>query len=215
MSTIPIQSGNPFQELSRLFAETVDGNRDGQVSQDEFATFLANLLQSLGNRSNEAVSAPTGTAPRSTVVRSLTTLPMASESNRPHMSGFSATKLADSTHDSPKYVFGHLAQNIDLSSVVDKASAEALLQQMRPELEAGGMTILDIEKDSILIPDDHGNPVWVDVIWGAESGRPAFQWLVHNPSSDAQTSSVRSTANPDGVRQSQKGGDGDRSRVRS
>ena len=94
MSIIPIQSGNPFQELTRLFAETADGNRDGQVSNDEFATFLANLLQSLNNRPNGTAAAPVGTTAGSTVVRSLTTLPMASESNRPHMSGFSGTKLA-------------------------------------------------------------------------------------------------------------------------
>jgi hypothetical protein len=216
MSTSPIQSGNPFQELSRLFAQTADGNRDGQVSQDEFAAFLATLLQSLSNPSNQAASAPTGTnslPTRSVALPSFTTLPMASESNRPHMSGFSATKLADSTHDSPKYIFGRLAQNLDLSSVVDKASAEALLRQMRPELEAAGMTILDVRKDSIQIPDDHGNPVWVDVIWGSESGRPAFQWLVHS-SSGSENATATTATGRDGAARSQNG-DGDRARVRS
>jgi hypothetical protein len=177
MAISPLQTNNPFLALTRLFAETADTNRDGQVSQDEFATFLSNLLQSLTPRSPVSSLAP-NSAPHATILpASGSALPLADPAHLPHLSGYSQTKLADSSHTTPKYLFGRVAQNVDLSSVVDKESAEALLRLMQPELEAAGLTILDISKDKIQVNDDNGNPVWVDVIRGSESGSPAFQWL--------------------------------------
>jgi hypothetical protein len=215
MATNPIQSGNPFQELSRLFAETADANRDGQVSQDEFATFLTNLLRSLNTLPTNSQAAPANNtlpAARPTVLSSLSALPLASESNRPHMSGYSQTKLADATHDTPKYLFGRLAQNIDLSSVVDKESAEALLLRMRPELEAAGLEILNVERDRIQIMEGE-EPVWIDVIRGAESGSPAFQWFVAAASPDSQRAPLTATDRGNEIKKTQ--GDGDASKERT
>ena len=62
------------------------------------------------------------------------------------------------------------------ASVTDKASAEALLMQMRPELEAAGLTVLDVSKGTIQIQNNQGDAIWVDVIRGASAGDPAFQW---------------------------------------
>ena len=71
-----------------------------------------------------------------------------------------------------------VAQRYSLASVTDKASAESLLIQMRPELEAAGLTVLDVSKDKIQIQIQNGQGVtfWVDVIRGASAGDPAFQW---------------------------------------
>ena len=93
------------------------------------------------------------------------------------MEGFDDTKLGDPSHTSMKYLFGRVAQRYSLASVRDKASAESLLLQMRPDLEAAGITVLDVSRDKIQVRDDQGQTAWVDVIRGASAGDPAFQWL--------------------------------------
>ena len=94
------------------------------------------------------------------------------------LEGFDAGKLANLTHQTPKYQFGRVASNYDLSGVKDKATAEALLKQMKPQLEANGMKVLAIAGDKIQTIDPAtGKAVWVDVIRGAGSGNPAFAWM--------------------------------------
>ena len=57
------------------------------------------------------------------------------------------------------------------------ATAEALLRQMRPALEAAGITVLDVSRGKIQVLDDQGQIAWVDVIRGAGAFDQAFQWL--------------------------------------
>jgi len=65
----------------------------------------------------------------------------------------------------------------DLSSVKDKASAEATLRGMVPALQEAGLNVLDVRGDKIKITYE-GQDVWIDVIARASSGvDPAFQWL--------------------------------------
>jgi hypothetical protein len=92
------------------------------------------------------------------------------------MAGFNDAKLGDPSHTTIKYTFGRVAQRYSLASVTDKASAESLLMQMRPELEAAGLTVLDVRKDKTQIQNGQGDTFWADVIRGASAGDPAFQW---------------------------------------
>jgi hypothetical protein len=57
------------------------------------------------------------------------------------------------------------------------SSAESLLSQMRADLEAAGITVLDVSRDKIQIRDEKGQAAWIDVIRGAGAADPAFQWL--------------------------------------
>ena len=144
---IPTVSANLLDQFARTLMTSLDGNRDGQLSTSEFTSFLTGLADT---------ARATGPGP--------------------HMVGFNDAKLGNPSHTTVKYLFGRVAQRFSLASVRDKASAEALLLQMRPDLEAAGITVLDVSRDRIQVRDDQGQTAWVDVIRGASAGDPAFQW---------------------------------------
>jgi hypothetical protein len=165
MSINSVQSNTALDQLARSLATRFDANNDGKLTTDEFTSFLTQFLGSATTAAGAATSASTAgsTGFHGTV--------------RPRMSGFSASKLADLSHTTIKYRFARVAQNYSLEGVHDKASAEALLNTMRPDLEAAGIKVLDIKKDSIQVQDGSHAPVWYDVIWGANGSSPAWQWL--------------------------------------
>jgi hypothetical protein len=47
---------------------------------------------------------------------------------------------------------------------------------MAPRLQEAGLNVLDVQGDKIKITFE-GQDVWIDVIRGAASGDPAFQWM--------------------------------------
>jgi len=91
------------------------------------------------------------------------------------LEGYDSRKLADVSHQTVKYQFGRVASHFPLDSVKDKASAEALLNRMRPELEAAGLTVREIKGDKIRVDTELGQE-WVDVVRGAGSGSPGWWW---------------------------------------
>ena len=122
---------------------SLDGNRDGQLSASEFTSFLTKLAsEGLGANSSTHAAEHEGTTPN--------------EGPAPLLAGFDIAKLANPSHTTVKYLFGRVAQRYSLASVHDKASAESLLLQMRPDLEAAGITVLDVSRDKIQIRDDRG-----------------------------------------------------------
>ena len=145
---IPVVSADLLEQFARTLMTSLDGNRDGQLSTTEFTSFLAAFADNRTGR----------------------------EGPSPRMAGFDA-KLGDPSHTTMKYMFGRVAQRYSLASVRDMASAEALLQDMKPELEAVGITVLDVSRDKIKVLDDLGRPAWIDVIRSAGASDPAFQWL--------------------------------------
>ena len=160
---IHVPSGNLIEHFARTLMTSLDGNRDGQLSASEFTSFLTKLAsEGLGANSSTHAAEHEGTTPN--------------EGPAPLLAGFDIAKLANPSHTTVKYLFGRVAQRYSLASVHDKASAESLLLQMRPDLEAAGITVLDVSRDKIQIRDDEGRTVWFDVIRGATAGDPAFQW---------------------------------------
>jgi hypothetical protein len=105
--------------------------------------------------------------------------PAGASPNRPlgpvPLEGYDAGKLNDFSHQTVKYQFGRVATHYPLDSVKDKASAEALLKKMQPDLEAAGLKIHEIKGDKIRVDTPLGQE-WVDVIRGAGSGNPGFWW---------------------------------------
>ena len=166
MSTTPIQSASSLQDLARVILQNFDANRDGQLGVDEFASLLSRLATGVAGGSTSAATA--ATAP----VQSLA----ARERTRAPISGYSETKLANPNHLTPKYLFGRVAMWSDLSAIRDKASAEQFLRGLLPDLQAAGLEVKDVKGDKILVTYE-GRDGWVDVIRGANSGKPALQWL--------------------------------------
>jgi hypothetical protein len=169
MSINSVQSNTALDQLARSLATRFDANNDGKLTTDEFTSFLT---QFLGSATTAAGAAANGT--RTTASGGF------HGTVRPRMSGFSTSKLADLSHTTIKYRFARVAQTYSLEGVHDKASAEALLNTMRPDLEAAGIKVLDVKKDSIQVQDGSHAPVWYDVIWGANGSSPAWQWLGKN-----------------------------------
>ena len=170
MAISSVSSSNPLDQLAKSLVDRFDANGDGQLTTQEFTSFLTNFLNTV---------APGATMNAASAASAAATQPLHKlEGSAPRMSGFSATKLADLSHDTLKYRFGRVAQRYSLDSVSDKASAEALLNSMKDDLEAAGVNVLDIKKDKIKIVGNSGNEVWVDVIKAAGSGNnTAWQWM--------------------------------------
>jgi hypothetical protein len=91
------------------------------------------------------------------------------------LEGYDHDKLYNMEHKTQKYLFGRVASHYPLTEVKDKASGEALLKRMRPDMEAAGLQILDIQGDKIKVVTDIGVE-WVDVIRGSGSGNPGWWW---------------------------------------
>jgi len=171
MPASPIQGNNSLQEMTKSLLQTFDTNRDGSLSSDEFGQFLTRLVASLNTGTTVTGNRPSALAKAS--------LPNANVGpGKGRLEGFDDRKLADPNHQSVKYKFARVAQSFDLSAVKDKAAAEAVLQQMRPELEKSGIKVFDVKGDRIEVEDEPGKRTWIDVVRGANSGSPAFQWLV-------------------------------------
>jgi hypothetical protein len=170
MSTLPIDSAAPIAQLARSLFDLYDANRDGKLGSDEFATLIAKLTGGI------SASAPTTSASSGNATSPVWSASGSARAPRNRMDGFDSVKLANESHRTPKYLFARAAQYADLSGVTDKASAEALLRNMLPELQAAGLEVTDVRGDKLKVVHE-GKEGWVDVICGANSGSPSFQWL--------------------------------------
>lgn len=166
MAISSVSSPNPLDQLARSLVDRFDANKDGQLTTDEFTSFLSSFLGSVAPGAGAALGVAAG-APAVGLAASKTPL-----------EGFDAGKLADLTHTSVKYRFGRVAQHYSLSSVTDKSKAESLLNSMQADLTAAGVDVLAVKGDQIQVKDDAGQAAWIDVIRGAGAGGGAgWQWL--------------------------------------
>lgn len=153
-------NGTPaIDVLAQQLMQTFDRNRDGQLTTQEFTSVLSSLMSATAG----ATAAPGAASSAAPAGRRTS-----------HLEGFDLNKLEAS--QSTKYRFARSAAEFDLTSVTDKASAEALLNTMRPTFEREGLNVLAVKGDRIQVMHE-GLPLWVDVIRGANSGAPGFQWL--------------------------------------
>ena len=169
MSINSVQSTTPFDQIARSLVDRFDANKDGQLTTEEFTSFLSNFLTSAtaatpnGNAYGVAAGAGSNGLKLGTV--------------KPALEGFDAGKIADLGHLTEKYKFARVAQQYSIESVTSKSAAEALLNTMKADLQAAGMDVLDVKNDKIKIKVD-GQEAWIDVLRGAGSGKAAaWQWL--------------------------------------
>jgi len=156
MAINSVQSPTPFEQIARSLVDRFDANMDGQLTTEEFTSFLSNFLTTPATPNGVAAGAGTNGLKLGTV--------------KPNMDAFDSRKVADPGHLTVKYKFAKVAKQYSLESVTDKTKAEELLKQMKADLTAIGLNVLDISKDKIKIKDDAGQEVWYDVIRAAGSG---------------------------------------------
>lgn len=169
MAINSVQPSSPFDQIAKTLVDRFDANKDGQLTTEEFTSFLSNFLSAAAVPAGKAVGLAADALPGNGL--KLGTV-------RPTLEGFDSGKLADAGHLTVKYKFARVAQQYSLEGVTSKAAAESLLNTMKSDLTAAGLEVLDVSKDKIKIKDDAGQEAWIDVIRAAGSGRArAWQWL--------------------------------------
>ena len=172
MSINTLQSTSPIDQLARSLVERFDANRDGQLTTDEFTSFLSNFMNAVGAPASTAPGIAAG-APAVGLRKGLVPGGGAAA-----LEGFNADKIADASHLTTKYRFARVAQQYTLDGVTSKAAAETLLNSMKGDLAAAGLDVLAIKNDKIKLTVEGGKEAWIDVMRAVGSGQAkAWQWL--------------------------------------
>jgi hypothetical protein len=142
------------------------------MSRDEIKQVFLTSSEYREKQAAPAVTEPT--APEAPVAPRVNTADAKNLGPVP-LEGFDSNKLADSNHNSVKYLFGRVATHFPLDSVKDKAGAEALLNKMVPDLQAAGLDIVGVKGDRLLMKTPLGLES-IDVVRGAGGGNPGWWW---------------------------------------
>jgi hypothetical protein len=156
-----IQSGSSVDALAKTLMTSLDGNKDGQLSTEEFTSFLSKLLSGVQ------------TAATATATNTATT---ASAGSAVKFEGFDFTKGANPAK-SAKYAFASIAQSVG-TMPTSKADAEQWFNSnIKAEMEKLGHKIDWVKGDRFQFTNWQGTFV-VDYVRGAASGNPALAWQV-------------------------------------
>jgi EF hand len=172
VSTNPLTAGATVQDLARTLMQTFDTNNDGQLTSDEFGTFLTKLLSGV---STAASTTATGSASSVLAGINTTAFKLGSQSNgTAKFEGFNF----ESTNDlrlSAKYAFAAAAQKAP-SMPYTKTEAENWFNTyIKPTMEALGHRINWVKGDKFQFTDSVGTFV-VDFVRGADGPDPALAW---------------------------------------
>jgi hypothetical protein len=148
------------QIASRLM-DRVDANRDGQLSKEEFGTFLTTLLQGVSQVS------PTSLSPSAIATRGLVRAAAVSPNYTP-VPGFVTEKMNDLTHTTLKYQFIRAVQDLGLLGTPTTSNLQAIVDH----LAQNGVTASVTGDDTI----DFGEGS-VDVIFSVGDPGARWQWL--------------------------------------
>jgi hypothetical protein len=170
MSTSPIQATTVIQDLAKAITRRYDADGDGRLSSDEFSGFLSSFLGSMN--SNPLASAAGAGLPTGTAAAAVT--PAADRARVGTMAGFDSTKLADTSHTTPKYRIGRILQYYP-NTPAGLKSALPELQQLVPGLSIIGSKGDKLDFGAYISPEGIKVGV-VDVIQSAGSGGTAWQW---------------------------------------
>lgn len=160
----PIQSGS-IQELARSLMAPVDTNRDGQVSTEEFTSFLSKLLT--GIQSQNASYLSTGN-----VSAGADAAAGAGASVR--FEGFDLTRPQDPSR-SAKDAFAMAARQAGRMPATKAEAEQWFNQHIRSQMEALGHRIDWVKDDRFQFTNWQGTFV-VDFLRGAGGPSPALHW---------------------------------------
>jgi len=190
MSVTPaVNSASKSQALSRQIASEVDANKDGQISTNEFGTFILNVLEGKS-------SITSGTSAfRTAIVGSAGTAGAASGPNNiwaasrlgydPAFLGFDSSRIgapsiAGSAAGSLKYDAYNVLKNYDPRDPNAMKSAFAELSALHPgsyELDAQDNLMLTGTADGYI----GARPLNRDSDWNNRNQDFAWQWHGYNP----------------------------------
>ncbi len=151
-------SASDFSQVISRLMDSVDTNRDGQLSKHEFGSFLTTLLDGLSQSSPTSPSL--GTIATPSLTRSVTAL-----SSYAPIPGFDSGKLNDQTHLTSKYRFGRAVQDLGLLGAPTSDNLQAICDHLKEQ----GVTATVVDDDEI----DFGEGP-VDVIYSV--GDPGAYW---------------------------------------
>lgn len=151
-----VTGGSSIDALARQLMSQVDANKDGQLSAQEFGTFLTRML--------DGASDPSA-VPHNHVSPGLT------GSEYQPMSGFDTSKLNDTSHTTMKYTFARAVQDLGLLQAPTSDNLQAIVDR----LAEAGVTATVVSKDKIDFGDGYGP---IDVIARTGTAEAQWQWLV-------------------------------------
>ncbi len=156
-----IQSGASVQDLARTLMTSLDGDKNGQLSSEEFTSFLSKLLSGVQTASTPTAPAAAATAGTASNVK---------------FEGFDFGKNADPAK-SAKYAFASLAQKAG-TMPTSKADAEAWFNNnTKTGMHKLGHQVDWVKGDRFQFTNWQGTFV-VDYVRGAASSNPALAWQV-------------------------------------
>ncbi len=172
MSITSIGSTPDIGQLITGLMDRVDANKDGQLSKDEFGTFLTSLLGGIEDKVKSPTTAntPPILAPVAYTPPILApkTVAATGRSTYDPIPGFDSGKLNDPSHVTTKYAFGRAVQDLGLSP------ASGNLQAVVDHLNARGGTATVTGDDTIDFGDGFGS---IDVIFSVGDPEARWQWL--------------------------------------
>lgn len=168
MSINSIGNTPDVSQLISGLMDRVDANKDGQLSKDEFGTFLTSLLGGMSQ-------AASPTSPNAATVTATATAPLlaplqATAAARTYdpIPGFDLGKLNNPSHTTTKYLFGRAVQDMGL------APSSANLQAVVDRFNANGGKATVTGDDTIDFGDGFGS---IDVIFSVGDPEARWQWL--------------------------------------
>lgn len=166
MSTV--NGTQSVQDLARTLMQNFDANKDGQVSTQEFGTFLTQLLS--------GINGAAGTAYKGTALGTSPTTSAVTGSSNLKFEGFDFAAVKDPAK-SAKYAYAAAAKKSGIMPT-SKADAEQWFNtSIKPEMEKLGHRIDWVRGDKFQFTNWQGTFV-VDYVRGAGSGNPALAWQV-------------------------------------
>jgi hypothetical protein len=166
MAINSIGSTPDIGQLITGIMDRVDANKDGQLSKDEFGTFLTSLLGGINDKVKAGTAA--NTSPILMSMSTPTATAATARSSYDPIPGFDSRKLNDPSHLTTKYTFARAVQDLGL------APASGNLQAVVDYLNARGGAAKVTGDDTIDFGDGFGP---IDVIFSVGDPEARWQWL--------------------------------------
>lgn len=168
MSTVQATSATAVQDLAKNLIKSFDANSDGQLGQDEFGSFLNQLMSGIQTASGTLTASP------QTAGSGLQTLSKGAL-RRDLFEGFNFDR-EQNVQKSAKDAFASLAGQFG-SVPATKSEAESWFNQnVKAGMEALGHKVNWVQGDKFQFNNWQGT--WtVDFVRGADGPNPAFTWL--------------------------------------
>ena len=173
MSTVQATSATAVQDLAKNLIKSFDANSDGQLGQDEFGTFLSNLMSGI-QTANGTLSASSQTAASQTAGTGLQTLSKGAL-RRDLFEGFNFDR-EQNVEKSAKDAFASLASAAGAVPATKGEAESWFNQNIKQGMESLGHKVDWVQGDKFQFSNWQGSWV-VDFVRGADGPNPGFTWL--------------------------------------